>query len=47
MSTSISSSIKTKFPEWVVDYCDGLSQEFYLVGFHNDVQHKYIGFSFE
>jgi len=25
MSTSVSSNIKKKFPDWVVEYCNGLS----------------------
>jgi hypothetical protein len=46
MSTSISSNIQKKFPPWVVDYCTGLSQEFYLVSFQNDIDKKYVGKQF-
>lgn len=46
MSTSVSSNIKKKFPDWIVEYCNGLSQEFYCVSFLTDKQNKYVGKSF-
>jgi Calcium-activated BK potassium channel alpha subunit len=42
-STSVSDTIKQKWPAWMVQYCNGLSQEFYLVSFQRDVGKKYIG----
>ena len=42
-STSIHEHTTLKWPNYMVDYCNGLTQEFYLVNFAKDTQHRFIG----
>lgn len=39
MSSSIGASLKKELPNWMLEYCHGLTQEIYSIPFSNDIHH--------